>query len=65
MRVTVLPQRQVREVDPCRNVEELFRALGLHRDAFIVVREGEILTRDERLAGEDEIELVPVISGGA
>jgi len=63
MRVTILPDRQVKEVD-ARTVADLLRALGLLRDAHIVVRGEDILTSDVRLAASDELEVWPVISGG-
>lgn len=63
MRVTILPDREVKEVD-ARTVGDLLRALGLHRDAHLVVRGEEILTSDVRLAAVDEVEIWPVISGG-
>ena len=65
MRVTILPDREVREVE-ARNVGELLAKLGLHADAHLVVRGEDILTRDVRLKDdEDGIEVWPVISGGA
>ena len=64
MRVTIMPGRETRDVE-ARNVGELLRALGLHQDAFLVVRGDEILTRDVRLRGDEELDIIPVISGGA
>ncbi len=64
MRVTILPDRQVKEVD-ARTVADLLKALGLLRDAHIVVRGEDILTSDVRLTEGDELEVWPVISGGA
>jgi sulfur carrier protein len=64
MRVTILPDRQVKEVD-ARTVGDLLRALGLLRDAHLVVRGEDILTSDMRLAEGDELEVWPVISGGS
>ena len=64
MRVTILPDRQVKEVD-ARTVADLLKALGLLRDAHIVVRGEDILTSDVRLTEADELEVWPVISGGA
>lgn len=64
MRVTILPDRQVKEVD-ARTVGDLLGALGLHRDAHLVVRGEDILTSDVRLAESDELEVWPVVSGGA
>jgi sulfur carrier protein ThiS len=64
MRVTILPAREIREVD-ARTVADLLKALGLHRDAHLVVRGEDILTTDVRLRDADEVEVWPVISGGA
>jgi sulfur carrier protein len=64
MRVTILPDREVKEID-ARTVGDLLKALGLHRDAHLVVRGEDILTTDVRLAAADEVEVWPVISGGA
>ena len=63
MRVTILPDRQVKEVN-ARTVGDLLKALGLLRDAHLVVRGDDILTSDVRLAEGDELEVWPVISGG-
>ena len=63
MRVTILPDRQVKEID-ARTVSDLLKALGLLRDAHIVVRGEDILTSDIRLTEGDEVEIWPVISGG-
>jgi sulfur carrier protein ThiS len=63
VKVTILPDREVREVD-AGTVADLLKRLGLHRDAHIVVRGEDILTSDVRLAPRDELEIWPVISGG-
>ena len=63
MRVTILPAREVKEVD-ARTVGDLLKALGLHRDAHLVVRGEDILTSDVRLTAADTVEVWPVISGG-
>lgn len=63
-RVTILPDRDVRQV-AAPDVAAVLRVLGLHADAYLVVRGQEILTRDVQLHDDDQIDLVPVISGGA
>jgi sulfur carrier protein len=63
MRVTILPEKEVREVE-APTVGELLKTLGLHRDAHLVVRGQDILTSDVRLAETDQLEILPVISGG-
>jgi sulfur carrier protein ThiS len=45
-------------------VGDLLKALGLHRDAHLVVRGEDILTTDVRLTAADAVEVWPVISGG-
>lgn len=63
VRVTILPERQTREVE-ARTVAELLRILELHQDAYLVLKDQKILTRDTRLGTQDEVEIWPVISGG-
>lgn len=63
MRVTILPERQVKEVE-AGTAGDLLKALGLHRDAHLIVRGEDILTSDVRLSEADEVEVWPVISGG-
>jgi sulfur carrier protein len=62
--VVILPARDQKEVE-ARTVGDLLKALGLHSDAHLVVRDDQILTRDVNLAGDDRVEIWPVISGGA
>lgn len=64
VKVTMLPDREVREVE-AGTVAEVLRRLGLHRDAHLVVRGEDILTGDVRLGDDDAVEVLPVISGGA
>lgn len=62
--MTILPDRETRQVEAA-DVGALLRALGLHQDAYLVVRGDEILTRDVRLGADDAVEVIPVISGGS
>jgi len=62
--VTILPDRDTREVS-APTVGALLQVLGFHQDAYLVIRDDEILTRDVRLADSDQVEIWPVISGGA
>lgn len=63
MKVTILPAREVREVR-AGTVAQVLAALELHQDAHLVVRGEDILTRDIRLREDDEVEVIPVVSGG-
>ena len=63
MRVTILPDREQKEV-VAKTVGDLLKQLGMHSDAHLVIRADQILTRDVRLREDDMIEIWPVISGG-
>lgn len=43
----------------------LLARFDLHRDAVLVIRDGELVPGDATLSDEDSIEIRPVISGGA
>ena len=45
-------------------VKDLLKQLKLNPEAFIVVRNSEVITEDEILQDQDKIELLSVISGG-
>jgi sulfur carrier protein len=58
------PDREV-EVAGERKVHDVLGELGINPDTVLVIRERELLTREDRVADLDEIEIRPVISGGA
>lgn len=47
-----------------RAVRAILDELGVNPDTVLVIREGELVTRETRLDDADEIEVRPVISGG-
>ena len=63
------PDRTVEVAGPRRVakiLEEhvLLERLDLNRESVLVIRDATLLTRDEQVADEDEIEVRPVLSGG-
>jgi len=58
------PDREV-EVAGGRKVLDVLGELGINPDTVLVIRERELLTREDRLDVEDAIEIRPVISGGS
>ncbi len=58
------PDRAV-EVVGGRAVHAVLDDLGVDPDTVLVIRGGELITRETRLDDADEIEIRPVISGGA
>ena len=45
-------------------VREAVREIGLVPQTVLVVRDGKLLTEDATLNEDDEVKLVPVVSGG-
>ena len=58
------PERREVAVEGRRRVGDLLRELGLQPEAYLVIRENRLLTRDTQLEDADTIEVRPVISGG-
>ena len=58
------PDREV-EVAGDRPVRMVLDELGVDADTVLVIRAGELITRQARVDDADEIEIRPVISGGA
>ncbi len=58
------PDRSV-EVTAPRQVRQLLMEVGLHPDAVLVIRERELLTREDIVHPGDVVEVRPVISGGS
>ena len=53
------------EVAAGRKVHVVLSELGINPDTVLVIRERELLTREDRIGEADAIEIRPVISGGA
>lgn len=47
-----------------KTVVELLRSLDIVPEAVLVIRDSTLLTRDELVAEDDEVEVRPVLSGG-
>jgi sulfur carrier protein ThiS len=48
-----------------RPVSAVLDELGVAVDTVLVIRAGELITRETPVRDEDELEIRPVISGGA
>ncbi|HSJ50763.1 MAG TPA: ATP-binding protein [Actinomycetota bacterium] len=58
------PDKEV-EISGGRKVRDVLGELGIDPDTVLVIRERELLTREDRVGEDDAIEVRPVISGGA
>lgn len=58
------PDREL-DVAGGRPVGEILDELGVNPDTVLVIRDRELVTREVVLADADEVEVRPVISGGA
>jgi sulfur carrier protein ThiS len=58
------PDREI-DVPGRRTVRSVLEELGVDPDTVLVIRSGELVLGDVRLGEDDELEVRPVISGGA
>lgn len=64
MKVRLRNPDRVVEVTGASTVTELLRELAIIPESVLVIRDATLLTRDESLAEDDEVEVRPVVSGG-
>jgi sulfur carrier protein len=65
MKVLLRNPRRELELDGPMSVVKLLDRLDIHRDAVLVIRGDTLVPGDAMLDDADEIEIRPVISGGA
>lgn len=65
MKVKLRNPDRIVEVEGPTTVAGLLQHLGIVPEAVLVIRDATLLTRDESLGSEDELEVRPVLSGGA
>jgi sulfur carrier protein ThiS len=58
------PDREV-DIAGDRPVRDVLAELGVSPDTVLVIRAGELVTRETRVDDADELEVRPVISGGS
>lgn len=58
------PDREL-EVSGGRKVRDVLAELEIDPDTVLVIRDRELLTREDRVTDRDLLEIRPVISGGA
>jgi sulfur carrier protein len=58
------PRRELEMEGPIR-VHALLERLEINRESVLVIRGDTLVTGDEQLLEDDEVEIRPVVSGGA
>ena len=58
------PRREV-EIEGPLSVIGLLQRFGINRDTVLVIRNGTLVPGDQMLYAGDDVEIRPVISGGA
>lgn len=64
MQVRIRYPRRTVEIGGRRSVQRLLLELGFDPESALVVRNGQLLTRDMVISEADEVEIIPAISGG-
>jgi sulfur carrier protein len=65
MKVRLRNPDRVVDVSGPKTVQALLRELDIVPEAVLVIRDATLLTRDQRVSEEDELEVRPVLSGGS
>lgn len=59
------PQRKELAVEGNRRVDGLIKELGLNPEQVLVIRDGDLLTRDVLVRDDETVEILTAISGGS
>lgn len=65
MKVTLRNPNRVLEIAGPKSIVALLQDLQVNRESVLVIRGGTLVPGDALLADDDEVEIRPVISGGA
>ena len=65
MQITLRNPKRTVDVDGPLRVNALLQRLDIERESVLVIRNSTLVPGDGWLADDDEVEIRPVISGGA
>ena len=64
MTAKIIIRNKEYEIKPGMTIRKALQKLNIDPDSVLITRNGELITDDEIIRVNDEIKLVPVISGG-
>lgn len=64
MKVIFFHTKREVEIRGGRRVKDIFRELDLVPQAWLIAKDGELITMDEWVEDGDTILIIPVVSGG-
>ena len=64
MKVIIHRDSAVKEIKGSHTVEKALRILNIIPETVLVVKEGRLVTLDTKIEEDEEIEVIPVVSGG-
>jgi sulfur carrier protein len=65
MRIVLRNPRRELDMDGPMRVHALLERLEINRESVLVIRGDTLVTGDVQLGDDDEVEIRPVVSGGA
>lgn len=67
MAIKVIIRKKEQEVEyrPPMTVKKVFKQLNLLPEAYLVIRNGELIVEQDILRDGETVKLVPVVSGGS
>jgi len=65
MRIVLRNPRRELDMEGPMRVHALLERLEINRESVLVIRGDTLVTGDAQLANDDEVEIRPVVSGGA
>jgi sulfur carrier protein len=65
MRIVLRNPRRELDMEGPMRVHALLERLEINRESVLVIRGDTLVTGDVQLANDDEVEIRPVVSGGA
>lgn len=64
MKVFIERTRENKELKFSGKVKDLLRSMKINQDGVLVVRNGELITEEDKLENSDKVKILSVISGG-